>query len=277
MVLSDGGTVRVRPIRPDDGAAHPRLPRPAVAREHLLPLLHARTPTCRDRRGRAADPRRLRRPHGVRRPARRRHGRRGPLRPLAAAVRGRGGVLRRRRPPRAGHGHRCCSSTWPPRPGEAGISGFTATVLPTNRRMVAVFRQAGFETSSTLRGGRDRGAARPPAHARGRWRPSRPAAQRAEARGGAPAAGAPVGGGHRRRPRARGAWATRCCATCWPTSFDGPVYPVNRPAEHVGRRAGRAGRSAPSTARVDLAVIVRPGRRGAGGDRGLRAQAGCRR
>ena len=72
VVLSDGGTVRLRPIRPDDDAHKGR---------GMATLL---------------------------------------LEYLAAAAR------------------------------QAGISAFTATVLPTNQRMVGVFRAAGFQVRSTF-------------------------------------------------------------------------------------------------------------------------------
>src|SRR5829696_645962 len=71
-----------------------RLPRPAVAREHLLPVLHAAPPSL-GQGGRPLHTRGLRRPHGFRGAAGRGADRRGPLRPLADPLRGRGGVLRR--------------------------------------------------------------------------------------------------------------------------------------------------------------------------------------
>ena len=44
VVLSDGGTMHVRPIRPDDGDLLAHVPRAPVAREHLLPLLQPPAP-----------------------------------------------------------------------------------------------------------------------------------------------------------------------------------------------------------------------------------------
>ena len=39
------------------------------------------------------------------------------------------------------------------RPGRSGITGFTAQVLPTNRRMLGVFKQVGFEVTSRFSDG----------------------------------------------------------------------------------------------------------------------------
>ena len=71
MVLSDGGTVHVRPIRPSDAEAFRRFHGGLSAAVALLPLLLAQAPPDR-RRGRALHHRRHGRPRGARRDARRR-------------------------------------------------------------------------------------------------------------------------------------------------------------------------------------------------------------
>ena len=146
VVLSDGRTVRIRPIRPDDGPRivdfHGRQSPESIYFRYFAP------PRAEGGRGHPS-PRRLRRPHGVRGAARRPDDRRGPLRPLAAAVRGRSGLLRRRRPP--GQGLATVLLEYlAVAARRAGISAFTATVLPTNQRMVGVFRAAGFQVRSTF-------------------------------------------------------------------------------------------------------------------------------
>ena len=100
-MLADGGH-RARPADP----ARRRAPDPSTSTPASRPRAST-SATSRPGPGsprpevEQPHPRRLRRPHGVRRPARRRAGGRGPLRPLAHPVRGRGGVLRRRPPHRA--------------------------------------------------------------------------------------------------------------------------------------------------------------------------------
>ena len=110
VVLTDGGTVRVRPIRGDDDAA-------------LLGLydrLSTSRSTCvSSRRCRARPPqlerltqRRLRQPHGARRAARRRDRRGRALRPTAAPTRPRSHSPCRTTN-RVAASARCCSSTSP--------------------------------------------------------------------------------------------------------------------------------------------------------------------
>ena len=81
------------------------VPRPAIPREHLLPVLQPDAPPERPRAP-AVDPGRLPRPPDLRRPARWRGDRPRRLRPLGHARRGRGGVHHRRPAPRPGVGHR---------------------------------------------------------------------------------------------------------------------------------------------------------------------------
>jgi acyl-CoA synthetase (NDP forming)/RimJ/RimL family protein N-acetyltransferase len=139
--------------------------------------------------------------------------------------------------------------------GEAGISGFTATVLPTNRRMVSVFHQAGFQTTSSFEEG--------VIEVRLDLRPTPEAlaaiddrARRAEERAVrlllAPRSVAVVGASRR-----RGSVGHEVLRNLLHHEFAGPVHPVNPAAEHV---AGV--RAVPSIAAieggVDLAVICVP-------------------
>ena len=217
-----------------------RLPRPPVPGEHLLPLLLAPSPPDRPG-GRAPHPRRLRRPDGVRGVARRRDGRRGPLRPLPAAVDGRGGVLRRRPAPGPGHRHRAAGV--PRGGGPAGrhqrVHGHGAAVEPPDGAGVP---QSRVRARQQFRGRRHRGDVRAPADPRGRGRGRGPGPAR-RGRGRPAAAGPPLGRGGGRRPRPAAASGTRCCGTCWPTSSSGPSTPS------TGRRttSPASGPTRPST------------------------------
>ncbi|HEV7757914.1 MAG TPA: GNAT family N-acetyltransferase, partial [Acidimicrobiales bacterium] len=139
--------------------------------------------------------------------------------------------------------------------GEAGISAFTATVLPSNRRMVSVFHQAGYETTSSFEEG--------VIEVRLDLRPTPEAlvaiddrARRAEERAVrlllAPRSVAVVGAS-----RQRGSVGHEVLRNLLHHEFAGPIYPVNRAVDHV---AGV--RAVPSLAaiddRVDLAVICVP-------------------
>ena len=137
----------------------------------------------------------------------------------------------------------------------AGISSFTATVLPTNQRMTAVFRKAGFELRSTF----DEGVIEvhfdlqptPEAEAAVEAR-----AQRAEAESVrlllAPRSVAVIGAG-----RERGNVGHAVLRNLLLHEFAGPVHPVNPNATHV---AGVP--VSPSVEAiegpVDLAVVVVP-------------------
>jgi acyl-CoA synthetase (NDP forming)/GNAT superfamily N-acetyltransferase len=139
--------------------------------------------------------------------------------------------------------------------GEAGISAFTATVLPSNRRMVSVFHQAGFETRSSFEEG--------VIEVRLDLRPTPEAlaaiderARRAEARAVglllAPRSVAVVGASRR-----RGSVGHEVLRNLLHHELAGPIHPVNRSASHV---AGV--RAVPSLDAiddgVDLAVICVP-------------------
>jgi acyl-CoA synthetase (NDP forming)/RimJ/RimL family protein N-acetyltransferase len=137
----------------------------------------------------------------------------------------------------------------------AGIRAFTATVLPTNTRMVAVFRRAGFETRSTFDDGvievhldlRPTPAAEAAIEAR---------AQRAEAESVrlllAPRSVAVVGAG-----RERTGVGHAVLRNLLAHDFNGPVYPVNPHTDHVGgvRAVAAVG---DIDGPVDLAVVVVP-------------------
>jgi acyl-CoA synthetase (NDP forming)/RimJ/RimL family protein N-acetyltransferase len=137
----------------------------------------------------------------------------------------------------------------------AGISAFTATVLPSNTRMVAVFRRAGFEARSTF----DEGVIE--VHLDLRPTPAAEAAiearaQRAEAEAVrlllAPRSVAVVGAG-----RERTGVGHAVLRNLLSHDFNGPVYPVNPNTAHVG-----GVRAVPTLGDidgpVDLAVVVVP-------------------
>ena len=241
-MLADGGTARVRPIRPDDGPAlrdfHARQSPESIYFRYFSPA-----PAHRQG-GRAPHPRRLRRPHGLRRPARRRADRRGPLRPLAHPLRGRGGVLRRRPPHRPGLAT-VLLEYLAAAARRAGSAGFTATVLPTNHRMVGVFTRPG-SRRQRLRGRGHRGAPRPPADPGGRGGHRGAGAQR---RGrGRPAAAGPrsvavIGAG-----RDRTGVGHAVLRNLLLHEFAGPVYPVN-PEPTTSPACGPTPPSTPSTGR----------------------------
>jgi acyl-CoA synthetase (NDP forming)/RimJ/RimL family protein N-acetyltransferase len=253
VVLSDGGTVRIRPIRPDDGPRvvdfHGRqssesiyfryfTPHPRLSDDEVAHLTHV---DYVDRMAFVA----LRDDVmvGVARYDR------WPLRSEAEVAffvddehRGRGmatllleylAVAARR----------------------AGISAFTATVLPTNQRMVAVFRQAGFETRSTF----DEGVIE--VHLDLQPTPAAEAAiearaQHAEAEAVrlllAPRSVAVIGAG-----RERSSVGHAVLRNLLTHEFNGPVYPVNPLSDHVGgvRAAVAIG---DIDGPVDLAVVVVP-------------------
>jgi acyl-CoA synthetase (NDP forming)/RimJ/RimL family protein N-acetyltransferase len=136
-----------------------------------------------------------------------------------------------------------------------GIRAFTATVLPTNTRMVAVFRRAGFETRSTF----DDGVIE--VHLDLQPTPGAEAAiearaQRAEAEAVrlllAPRSVAVVGAG-----RERTGVGHAVLRNLLAHDFNGPVYPVNPHTDHVGgvRAVAAIG---DIDGPVDLAVVVVP-------------------
>ena len=253
VVLSDGGTARVRPIRPDDG---PRLvefhsrqspesiyfryfsPRPELSDSEVAHLV---TVDYADRMAFIAllgdelvgvaryDRWPLRSEAEVAFFVDDRHRGRGIatvlLEYLAAAAR------------------------------QVGISAFTATVLPTNQRMVRVFRRAGFQARSTF----DEGVIE--VHLDLQPTPEAEAAiaaraQRAEAEAVrrllAPRSVAVIGAG-----RERHGVGHAVLRNLLAHDFNGPVYPVNPRADHVGGVRAVATVS-DVDGPVDLAVIVVP-------------------
>jgi acyl-CoA synthetase (NDP forming)/RimJ/RimL family protein N-acetyltransferase len=139
--------------------------------------------------------------------------------------------------------------------GEAGISAFTATVLPSNRRMVSVFHQAGFATTSSF----DEGVI----EVRLDLSPTPEAlvaiddrARRAEERAVglllAPRSVAVVGASSE-----RGSVGHELLRNLLHHEFNGPVHPVNRAVDHVaGVQAVHS--LSEIDDRVDLAVICVP-------------------
>ncbi|HZM42828.1 MAG TPA: GNAT family N-acetyltransferase, partial [Acidimicrobiales bacterium] len=137
----------------------------------------------------------------------------------------------------------------------AGIRSFTATVLPSNQRMTSVFRKAGFELRSTF----DEGVIEvhfdlqptPEAEAAVEAR-----AQRAEAESVrlllAPRSVAVIGAG-----RERGNVGHAVLRNLLLHEFAGPVYPVNPHAPHVAGVSASASVEA-IEGPVDLAVVVVP-------------------
>ena len=137
----------------------------------------------------------------------------------------------------------------------AGISAFTATVLPTNQRMVGVFRAAGFDVRSSF----DEGVIE--VHLDLQPTPAAMAAiearaQRAESEAVrlllSPRSVAVVGAG-----RERHGVGHAVLRNLLAHDFNGPVHPVNPRAEHVG-----GVRAVPTIGAVDgpvdLAVVVVP-------------------
>jgi acyl-CoA synthetase (NDP forming)/RimJ/RimL family protein N-acetyltransferase len=253
VVLADGGTVRIRPIRPDDG---PRIvdfhgrqspesiyfryfsPRPRLSDGEVAHLTHV---DYVDRLAFVAllgdvmvgvaryDRWPLRSEAEVAFFVDDEHHRRGIatllLEYLAAAAR------------------------------RAGIRNFTATVLPSNQRMVGVFRQAGFEIRSTFEEGvievhldlQPTPAAEAAIEAR---------AHRAEAEAVrrllAPRSVAVIGAG-----RERSGVGHAVLRNLLIHEFAGPVYPVNPHSEHVAGVRAHPTLEAIDGA-VDLAVVVVP-------------------
>ncbi|HEX6418369.1 MAG TPA: GNAT family N-acetyltransferase [Acidimicrobiales bacterium] len=137
----------------------------------------------------------------------------------------------------------------------AGISAFTATVLPTNQRMVGVFRAAGFEARSTFEEGVIE------VHLDLQPTPAAMAAIEARAQRAAaeavrlllePRSVAVVGAGRKRHGVGHAVLRNLLAH-----DFNGPVVPVNPHAEHVGgvRAVAAVG---DIDGPVDLAVVVVP-------------------
>jgi acyl-CoA synthetase (NDP forming)/RimJ/RimL family protein N-acetyltransferase len=138
---------------------------------------------------------------------------------------------------------------------DVGIRSFTAVVLPTNRRMIGVFKQAGFDVSSRFADGvvevhldlepTDEALAAMDERARS-------AEVRAVARLLEPSSIAVIGAG-----RARGGLGHELFRQLLHHGFNGSAYPVNPGAEHVaGVRARPSVLDIPD--RVDVAVVAVP-------------------
>lgn len=136
-----------------------------------------------------------------------------------------------------------------------GLTELTGTVLPSNRRMLDVFKAAGFETSSRFADGvvevvlriEPTPAARAAIEAR-----EHQAEARSVARVLAPRSVAVVGAGRR-----TGTVGHELFRNLLARGFEGPVYPVNRRAHHVASvRAWPSVLDVPDD--LDLAVVAVP-------------------
>ena len=138
---------------------------------------------------------------------------------------------------------------------DVGISGFTATVLPSNRRMVSVFQQAGFVATSSFEEG--------VIEVRLDLQPTPEAAAAIEARANRaearsvrlllePRSVAVVGAS-----RQRGSVGHDVLRNLLHHELAGPIYPVNRAADHVAGVPAVAS-LADIEGPVDLAVICVP-------------------
>ena len=274
VVLADGGTVHVRPIRPDDAerlvAFHGRLspesiyfrffsPKPRLTDKEIEKFTTVDMRRPRRAGGRCSATTSSRWPATTAGPAGTR-----PRWPSPSTT-----------PTTAGAWPRCCSSTSPPSPASTGSRRFTAEVLPDNRPMLGVFRAGRLRGPQRVlrRHHRRRLRHRPDAALPRVGRPPRAARREPLHR---PAPAAPVGRGHRRlRPR-RARSGARSSATCSTAASTGPVYPVNPTTPHVA--------SVPAYASVldipddvHLAVVAVPADGGAGRHRPVRREAGAGR
>ena len=138
---------------------------------------------------------------------------------------------------------------------EVGIRGFTASVLPANRRMIGVFTQAGFETATRFADGvvevRLDLQPTPEAEAKIEAR-ARVAASEAVRRLLSPSSVAVIGAG--RDPDSLG---HRVLRQLQRARFAGPVWPVN-PNAHDVASVRAVGSILDIDEEVDLAVIVVP-------------------
>ncbi|HEY9558801.1 MAG TPA: GNAT family N-acetyltransferase, partial [Acidimicrobiales bacterium] len=138
---------------------------------------------------------------------------------------------------------------------EIGLTAFTASVLPENRKMIGVFTQAGFETVTKFADGviEVRLGLSPTSEAEAKIADrARAAASEAVRRLLSPNSVAVIGAS-----RERGTISRDLLNNLQASGFEGPIYPVNPSAHHVG-----SVRSFPSVLDVpddvDLAVIVVP-------------------
>ena len=153
VLLRDGRTAHIRPIRPEDAELlvdfYARVSDQSKYYRFFSPM-----PNALRARRRALHPGRPRRPGGVRDD------------PVGADDRGR--QLRRassararprspsssRTSTRAAGSPSCCSSTSPRPAASAGSSGSSPRCCPTTSRMIQTFRDAGYRVASELRGRR---------------------------------------------------------------------------------------------------------------------------
>jgi acyl-CoA synthetase (NDP forming)/RimJ/RimL family protein N-acetyltransferase len=138
---------------------------------------------------------------------------------------------------------------------EIGLTAFTASVLPENRKMIGVFTQAGFETATKFADGvievRLGLSPTPEAEAKIEER-ARTAASVAVRRLLSPRSVAVIGAS-----REKGTISRDLLRNLYDAGFEGPIYPVNPNAHHVG------GVRAVSSIldihdEVDLAIVVVP-------------------
>jgi acyl-CoA synthetase (NDP forming) len=138
---------------------------------------------------------------------------------------------------------------------EVGLTGFTASVLPENRKMIGVFTAAGFETATQFADGvvevRLGLLPTPEAEAAIDAR-ARHAAAEAVRRLLSPRSVAVIGAS-----RSPGTIGHELFRNLQRAGFEGPIWPVNREAEHVG-----SVRAVPSILdihdEIDLAIVVVP-------------------
>ena len=257
VALADGGTMHVRPIRPDDAdrscgstsASRRRASTSASSRPGRAVALptSSGSPTSTTSTGSAFV--------GI---GRRRLDRGRPLRPVpghGATPRSRSSsttsITAEGSPP-------CCSSTsrWPRgRPGSPAsrrrscrrTAGCSVCSPRPASRLSSRFEDGVMEVAAGHRA--DSGGA-------GRHRGARQGGRCALGRASAAPA---LDRGGRRIPAPGHRSATRCSASCSRHGFEGPVYPVNPQADHVAEREGLAHRARPA------------GRDRPGGHRGARA------
>jgi acyl-CoA synthetase (NDP forming)/RimJ/RimL family protein N-acetyltransferase len=140
---------------------------------------------------------------------------------------------------------------------EVGLTAFTASVLPDNRRMIGVFTQAGFEAATRFADGvvevRLGITPTPQAEAAIEARAHTAAAQ-AVRRLLSPRSVAVIGAG-----RGSGNVGHAVLRNLQRAGFQGPVWPVNAKADHVGS-VRAVGSILDITDDVDLAVIAVPAR-----------------
>jgi acyl-CoA synthetase (NDP forming)/RimJ/RimL family protein N-acetyltransferase len=138
---------------------------------------------------------------------------------------------------------------------ESGVGTFVAHVLPSNRRMLSVFRQAGFAVTSKFADGVvevSLGLEPTPEAVAAMAERGRSAEARSVARLLEPSSIAVVGAG-----RERGGIGHEVFRRLLEHDFGGVVYPVNRDAEHVASvRAYKTVLDIPD--RVDVAVVAVP-------------------